>query len=90
MFEEIMCREITEDELLVAIKQRVQQMLETQPELLMSYLYRLDIDEKRIKGVLSSAADTVDGLSLLIMERQKQRIASKAKYKQGPIEGWHW
>ena len=83
---------ISEQELLEAIKGRVAQMLETEPELLMSYLYRLDILEVNIKAVLSknSMISPVDGLSQLILERQKERQATKLKYKQEPIEGWEW
>jgi len=83
---------ISEEELYKVIKARVEVMLDTEPELLMSYLYRLDILEVKIKAVLSkgSPLPPVEGLSRLILERQKERTATKKKYKQGPIEGWDW
>ncbi len=83
---------MSETELLDAIKQRVAYMLEFETELLMSYLYRLDILEYKIQNVLSNTGkvSVVDGLSQLILKRQIERIASKKKYKQTPIEGWEW
>jgi len=83
---------ISEKELLVAIKARVAHMLEVEPELLMSYLYRLDVLEVKIKAVLdkSSPVNPVDGLSHLILERQKERQATKDKYKSDPIDGYDW
>jgi len=84
--------DLSETDFLLIIKTRVSNMLENEPELLMSYLYRLDIIEEKIKGVLAkdSLVSPVDGLSHLILERQKERVASKKKYKQSPIEGWEW
>lgn len=83
---------ISEEELLKAIKSRVEHLLDTEPELLMSYLYRLDVLEVKIKAILdkSSPLTPVEGLSRLILERQKERAATKAKYKQPPIDGWNW
>jgi len=84
--------DLSERDFLMIIKTRVSNMLEKEPELLMSYLYRLDIIEEKIKAVLSkdSIISPVDGLSQLILERQKERVATKKKYKQSPIEGWEW
>jgi len=84
---------ISEDELFDVIKARVKYLLEIQPDLLMSYLYRLDVLESKINAVLSldSPVDPVDGLSRLILERQKERIATKKKYKSDPpIPGWEY
>lgn len=83
---------ISEEELLRAIKARVCHMLDKEPELLMSYLYRLDVLEVDLKKVLhkNSKISPVDGLSQLILERQILRQAMKDKYKQGPIEGHEW
>lgn len=81
---------ISEEALYKAIEIRVKELLETNPELLMSYLYRLDVEEADIQLVLSplSSDDPLQGLSKLILERQKARIATKRKYNQPPIEGW--
>lgn len=85
--------ELSEDDLYQAIKERVSVLLEQNPEILMSYLYRLDVLEVKIKAILSpeSLVAPVEGLSRLILERQKERIATKKKYKSPPPEkGWEW
>jgi hypothetical protein len=61
--------------------------------LLMSYLYRLDVLEVKINAVLSPIAivSPIEGLARLILERQKERIATKQKYKSDPpIPGWEF
>ncbi len=78
--------------MLQMIEERVTELLNTSPDLLFSYLYRLDIDESKIKNALRSPKGVSPNLLLaeLILERQKSRIASKKKYKQDPIEGWEF
>ena len=84
---------LSESDLYDAIKDRVTYLLETSPELLMSYLYRLDVLEVKINAVLApeSPVAPIEGLSRLILERQKERIATKKKYKSDPpIPGWEF
>jgi len=75
--------------LLDAICQRVDQLLNSSPELLFSYLYRLDILEGPLKKALRSS-DPILSISRLIYQRQIQRIESKKKHKSNPIKGWEW
>jgi len=85
--------ELSESDLYQAIKARVEYLLEKNPELLMSYQYRLDVLEVKINAVLApnSIVPPIEGLSNLILERQKERIASKKKYKSPPpIPGWEF
>lgn len=63
---------------------RVSQLLADQPDLLWSYLYRLDVDESKIRMALQHPGDAVHTLALLILERQKQRVATKKAYRKGP------
>jgi len=81
-----------EEDIIAAIRQRVSHLLDTQPELLMSYLYRLDVLEKDLKRVLDTSAnrDIINEFADLIWKRQKLRMELKEKYKQGPIEGWEY
>ena len=73
------------------IAYRVEKLLKADPELLMSYMYRLDVEEKNIKAALEvSTAPVHITFAQLIWERQKQRIITKKKYKQDPIEGWEF
>ena len=82
----------TEDELLQLISERVAWFLENDKDLLLSYLYRLDIDMKQIAEVLSRAGEEAAHIALgrLILERQKQRMATREKYRVDPIEGWEY
>lgn len=85
--------ELSESDLYKAIRDRVEYLLDKNPELLMSYLYRLDVLEVKINAVLSpkSIVPPIEGLSHLILERQKKRIETKKKYKSPPpIPGWEF
>jgi hypothetical protein len=83
----------SEEDLLKMLTLRVTEMMEGDVDLLMSYLYRLDIDAEKINAVLSleSVLPPSEGLARLILERQKQRIATKKQISVDPIEdGWEW
>jgi len=85
--------ELSESDLFKAIRERVEYLFEKNPELLMSYLYRLDVLEVKINAVLSpnSLVPPIDGLARLILDRQKERMATKKKYKSDPpIPGWEF
>ena len=85
----------SEADLLAALAERIAQMLETQPEYLFSMLYRMDVLEEKIRPVLDPAAPDPPnlGLARLVLERQKQRVATKRSIKTEPLEGmddWAW
>ena len=85
--------DLSESDMYKAIRDRVAYLLDKNPELLMSYLYRLDVLEVKINAVLSPNAVVapIDGLARLILDRQKARIATKKKYKSDPpIPGWEF
>ena len=81
---------ISEEQLLGAITDRVLNLLERNPELLFSYLYRLDVLEHKIQFALNQQTEVPphQALAKLILDRQKLRISTKRKYKQEPLEGW--
>ncbi len=91
-FNEIMSQEQNEEEILQMIEERVAQLLDTEPELLMSYLYRLDVLEKDIKLAmkLNSGSHISGVFAKLIWERQKKRLILRKRFKQGPIEDWEY
>lgn len=83
--------ELTDKEMILHIADRVERLLKADPDLLMSYLYRLDVEQKKIHEALTVSILPVHvTFAELIWERQKQRIATKKKYKQDPIEGWEF
>ena len=85
----------SEEELLALLAGRIAEMLERQPEYLMSLLYRLDVLEPKINQVLHPAAPEMPalGLARLVLERQQQRIFTKLTVKPAPLEDlddWAW
>jgi len=83
--------ELTDKEMIMQIADRVERLMKADPDLMMSYLYRLDVTQKSIKTAIESNPMPVHvTFATLIWERQKQRIETKKKYKQYPIEGWEF
>jgi hypothetical protein len=82
----------TDDEILQLIIERVNHYLELDIDLLMSYLYRLDIDEDKINiALMPSNPDPANvALAKLILERQIQRTKFKQQYIVKPIEDGDW
>ena len=79
---------LDEQQLLQIIEARVVELLQTNPELLMSYLYRLDVLEKDINTMLQCGSDQIaSGFARLIYERQMVRWRTKQAIKVDPIEG---
>jgi len=76
--------EVDESAVIEYITERVASLLDRSPELLFSWMYRLDVLEHKIQSVLRSPGNVpVDqALAQLIWERQKQRYATKKKYSQ--------
>ena len=82
---------IPDEEMIEIISVRVEQLLKADPDLLMSYMYRLDVLEKNIKAAIEHSLTPIHiCFAQLIWDRQKERIATKKKYKQDPIEGWEF
>ena len=85
----------SEAELLQLVAERIAELLENQPEYLMSLLYRLDVLEVKIHPVMRPDAPEPAnyGLARLVIERQKQRAETKRTIKPAPLkdmEGWEW
>ena len=86
--------EFNEEEMIINIERRVAEMMDKEMDLLLSYLYRLDISEQKINACLNpeSPFHPYTCLATLIWERQKQRVLTKKQYRQpGSVEeGWEW
>ena len=61
------------------IRERVEELLQNDPGLLFSHLYRLDISEKKLNHILQTipSMDVPQAFALEIWHRQKERL----KYK---------
>jgi hypothetical protein len=83
----------SEAELLRHITDRVEYFLQHDRGLLLSYMYRLDIEERDIEKALREQEDepVAETLARLIWSRQLKRVETKKKYgSPPPIEGWEY
>ena len=83
---------LDEESMFQLILKRVNELLSEDVDLLMSYLYRLDVEENKINNALklNTILPANEGIARLILERQKKRLETKKRYKQKPIEGWEF
>lgn len=84
---------ITEAELLRVLSNRVAYMIERELELLLSLLYRLDVEEAKVQMALSPLSSEAPNIAIarLVIERQKQRAFTKLHYKPEDLgDGWTW
>jgi hypothetical protein len=86
---------ITEEELLAMLSAHIAELIERQLESLLSTLYRMDIDERKVHFALSPFCEEPANIALarLVLERQKQRAFTKKHYKQadlGDMEDLAW
>ncbi len=81
-----------EAELLAWLCEKIAYLMEYNMELLLSSLYRLDIDEAKINAALQPDAPAIAsvGLAQLVMKRQQQRILTRNKYKPPVIDDPEW
>ncbi len=70
------------DDLLDVIARRVGELIEEDASLLLSYMYRLDIDEQKLKHAIQhySGDLRIKALAELILKRQLLRISLRKKY----------
>lgn len=75
--------EMNDEEMIKILADKVQAYLDCNINLLMSYLYRLDVLEYKIKSALSNVQEEPGNVILarLIWERQKQRMETKKNYQ---------
>ena len=80
---------LDEKALLELFTKRVEEMMCTDLDLLLSSLYRLDVEEHKIQRALKSATvPAAEGIASLIIERQKEKIATRKKYSSGDSDPW--
>jgi hypothetical protein len=74
--------ELTEQQLLGVLSEKIAYMIEYQLDLLLSLMYRMDIDEDKINSKLMPGTDEPanEGLARLVLERQKQKIETQKTY----------
>lgn len=81
---------LSEEQLLEALAEHVEMMMKYRMEILLSTLYRLDVSERKVNLAMSPGATLPPhiGIAQLIIDRQKQRLHTKATYKTKPLDDW--
>lgn len=80
---------LDENALLELFTKRVEEMMRDDLGLLLSSLYRLDVEEDKIQIALkSSSVPAAEGIASLIIERQKEKINTRKKYSSGNPGKW--
>lgn len=79
---------ISEEQLLEMLSARIAYLIENRMEFLLSLMYRLDVNERKVHAALSPLAPEPPpiGIARLVLERQKQRAFTKQHYRQQPLE----
>ena len=78
-----------EKELLELFSKRVEEMMRTDLGLLLSALYRLDVEEHKIQKALKSpTVPAAEGIAKLIIERQKEKLETRKKYSSEKRNPW--
>jgi hypothetical protein len=85
-------KDMTEAELLAYLADVIAYMIDKKLDYLLSLLYRLDVSEKNINRALmpGNVEDANVALARLVIERQKQRIATKRAYREQNPTNWNW
>lgn len=73
---------ISMEELKLVLAQRINYLINNNFQELIQLLYRIDINEQRLKFMLQESSTNAGSLIAdLIIERQLEKIASRKKYK---------
>lgn len=65
------------------VRRHVEMLLHSNPALLMSIIYRIDVSERKVRGVFEeeSGGDLVARLTELIIERQLEKVRIRKQYR---------
>lgn len=72
---------VSEQEILLMLEKRLGQILERNPEEFFQLLYRIDIPERQLQGVLNDP-NALQALARMVYDRQLEKARSRLKYKE--------
>ncbi len=74
---------VTEEDLLVVLAARINILIRSDLSHLIALLYRIDVDEKKIREMLMAQKGVDAGyiIAHLVLERQKQKIKTRELFK---------
>ena len=75
---------LTEEELIHLLSQKINEIIQTDFSRLLTLLYRIDIDERKLKILLQQHPDSDAGLLIaqMVLDRQKQKQASRKQFRE--------
>lgn len=80
---------LDEPAVLALFTKRVEELIRDDLDLLLSSLYRLDVEEHKIQRALrSTTVPPAQGIAQLILDRQKERLRTKKQYATGKAKDW--
>ncbi|SHL85421.1 hypothetical protein SAMN05444266_105229 [Chitinophaga jiangningensis] len=72
------------------LAERLKTLINTDFQQFVFLLYRIDVSEKKVQAIISEAnaaqAEPYNDIAALIIERQLQKIATRAHFRQQPPE----
>lgn len=76
------------EELHLQLSNYINDLIKRDFQKLVSYLYRIDVNENKLKGLLKQLADEDSGniIATLIIERQLQKIKTRKEFSSGTEE----
>ena len=78
-----------EQEMILMLADKVNEMIEQDMGLLLSYLYRLDVSEAKVNQAMHQDDEPVPiAIARLIWERQKMRLKTKKEVKVEKDKDW--
>jgi hypothetical protein len=80
---------LDEESVIQLFTTRVEELIRDDLDLLLSTLYRLDVEEDKIQHALrSSTVPPARGIAMLILDRQKERLKTRKSYSKGNQTQW--
>jgi hypothetical protein len=80
---------LDEPAILDMFTKRVEELMQSDLDLLLSSLYRFDVLEHKIqKALRSPEIPPARGIAMLILERQKERLITRKRYSTGEKDKW--
>lgn len=75
---------ITEETLLQLLAEKINDLIRNDFNKLLTLLYRIDIDERKLKAMLQEHSDKDAGMliAVMVLERQKQKLASRKQFRE--------
>jgi hypothetical protein len=80
---------LDEESVIQLFTKRVEEMMRDDLDLLLSSLYRFDVEEDKIQAALRSPnIPAARGIALLILDSQKERLKTRKTYSKGSQSKW--